>query len=83
MMTKDKTILEGIKYTGYNYPEVNDWITGVAHVYPTWWHNCGTVEFTMEFSTPNGTLTAFVGDYIIKKADGSFDVCASREANNT
>lgn len=63
--------IEAIEYNGFNYPEVQDWIAGCAHVWPDWLHNYG--EFKIH--TLEGDMIASVGDYIIKGINGEFYPC--------
>ena len=68
---KKPVVIEAIKYDGYNYPYVQDWIDGTHNLWPQWIHNYG--EFKIR--TLEGDMTASVGDYIIKGIDGEFYPC--------
>lgn len=68
---KKQVIIEAKKYDGYNYPEIQDWITGQANMWPQWIHNYGDFQI----DTLEGKMTASVGDYIIKGIKGEFYAC--------
>ena len=64
---KKPIVIEAMKYDGYNYPSVQDWITGEAHVWPAWIHDYGPFQI--------GEMTVSVGDYVIKGINGEFYPC--------
>lgn len=70
---KKPVVIEAVKYDGYNYPQVKNWIDGAHNLWPQWIqiHNYG--EFKIH--TLEGDMTASVGDYIIKGVDGEFYPC--------
>ena len=36
--------IEAKQYTGYNYPEIQDWITGTINIWPQWIHDYGEYD---------------------------------------
>lgn len=68
---KKPVVIEAKKYDGFNYPEIQDWITGTINMWPQWVHNYGPFEI----DTLEGKMTASVGDYIIKGIKGEFYAC--------
>lgn len=68
---KKPVIIEAVEYTGYNYPQVQDWIDGTRSIWPQWVHNYG--EF--KIPTLEGDMTVSLGDYVIKGVNGEFYPC--------
>ena len=68
---KYRIVIEAMKYDGYNYPSVQDWISGEAHVWPAWIHDYGPFQI----DTLEGEMTVSVGDYVIKGINGEFYPC--------
>ena len=68
---KKPVVIEARQYTGYNYPEIQDWITGKAHAYPSWYHDYGSFIIR----TLEGDLTVSKYDYVIKGVKGEFYPC--------
>jgi len=68
---KKPVVIEAKQYTGWNFPEINDWIVGEPCVYPSVVRNYGAIPI----ETLEGTMTASVGDYIIRGVDGEYYPC--------
>ena len=68
---KKPVVVEAMKYDGYNYPSVQDWIAGECNMWPAWIHNYGPFEI----DTLEGIMTVSVGDYVIKGVKGEFYPC--------
>ena len=68
---KKPVVIEARQYTGYNYPEIQDWITGKINIWPQWIHDYG--DFTI--STLEGDMKVSKDDYVIKGVNGEFYPC--------
>ncbi len=68
---KKPIVIEARQFTGWNYPELNDWITGETHMYPSWVHQYEEIIIP----TLEGDMKASIGDYIIKGVKGEFYPC--------
>lgn len=76
---KKPVVIEARQYTGYNYPEIQDWITGTTNIWPQWIHDYG--DFTI--STLEGDLKVSKYDYVIKGVKGEFYPCKPDIFNET
>lgn len=61
--------IEAIQFNGWNFGEINDWMLDINGIYPSYFKE------TMAIETLEGTMTANVGDYIIKGVNGEFYPC--------
>ena len=73
---KKPIIIEAIQYSGMNDREIMEWsngkVTPSSVLKPTDENPTG---FYLEIETLEGTMTAIVGDYIIKGVKGEFYPC--------
>lgn len=76
---KKPVVIEARIFNGWNYPELNDWVTGEDHVYPSWIHQYEELIIP----TLEGTMKASKGDYIIKGIKGEFYPCKPDIFENT
>lgn len=63
--------IEAIQFNGWNHGEIYDWINDQIGVHPACYKE------TLEINTLEGTITAHVGDYILKGVNGEFYPCRS------
>ena len=61
--------IEAIKFNGFNFGEINDWMFNCQGVYPSYYKESITI------STLEGDMKASVGDYIIRGVNGEFYPC--------
>lgn len=65
---KKPVVIEAIRFNGWNAGEINDWMYRTGK-YPTYFQD------NIDIETLEGTMTANVGDYIIKGVKGEFYPC--------
>ena len=75
---KKPVVVEAIQFTGKNGPEIQGWSGDVAYESPALEPREGnpTGEY-MQIETPEGIMTAIVGDWIVKGVKGEFYPCKS------
>lgn len=66
---KRPVVIEAIQFNGWNFGEIHDWMFDINAIHPSWFQETMTIE------TLEGTMTASVGDYIIKGVNGEFYPC--------
>lgn len=66
---KKPVVIEAMQWTGYNWREIDEFITDTHSTYPS--------EGVILIPTLEGIMRATVGDYIIKGISGEFYPCKS------
>lgn len=66
---KKPVVIEAVKFNGWNFGAINDWMFNTKGIYPS------CFKKNMTIKTLEGNMTASVGDYIIKGVKGEFYPC--------
>lgn len=68
---KKPVVIEAIQFDGWNWAECYQFMSKECLVFPQWIKK----EEKIEIKTLEGTMTANIGDYIIKGVNGEFYPC--------